>query len=137
MLGCVAKPVRRAVRGYFWIANEFNDRSCKRLTVTRLYEQAVLAIPQNLRNVAYLCGDDRTAAGESLTQDDRRRFGAQRSYHHHIARRINVGCVPAVSGHNDFVGQSGLIDGVPYVDAAFQNPRALAYNREASIRTFL
>jgi len=66
-------------------------------TVTRLYEQAVLAIPQNLRNVAYLCGDDRTAAGEGLTQDDRRGLGAQRSYHHHVARRINVGCVPAVS----------------------------------------
>ena len=125
------------MRSQVWIVNEFHDRVRQRLSVTRFDKQTVLAIAKNLRNITDFRRDDWTSTGESFTQDDRRRFGSKGSNNDHVARCINVGCVPAISSHNDFIGQSGPIDCVPYVDAAFQNPRALAYDDEAGIRTLL
>ena len=54
----------------------------------------------------------------------------QRGNHYHIACCVNVGRIPAIAGHDDFVGQSGLIDCIPYVDPAFQNAGALTDNHE-------
>src|SRR6266496_419732 len=137
MLGCVAKTICCAARGQFWIINKFHDRGRHRLTVTRLNEQTILAILNYLWNISYVCRDHGTAAGEGFTQDYRRCFGASRSNHNHVARRVNAGRVPAISRHDDFVGQSGLIDRVPYIDAAFQNPGALTYDDEAGIGAIL
>src|SRR5437868_5309931 len=101
MLGRVAQTVRRAARGEFWIANKFHDRRGERPSVTRFDEQTILAMLNDLRNIAYFRSDDGTAAGESFPQDDWRRLGAQGSYHHHVACRINVGGVPTISCHYD------------------------------------
>src|SRR5450759_578979 len=109
MLGRIAKTIRCATRRQFRIVNKFRDRSRKRLSVTWFNEQTVVAMLDDLWNIPYFRSDDGAAAGESFTQDDRRGFGAQRGNHYHVAGCINVRRVPAISRHNDLVGQSSLI----------------------------
>src|SRR6266699_3576570 len=46
---------------------------------------------------------------------------------------INIGRVPPISGHNDLVGESGAVDCVSYIDAAFQNAGALTNDDEARV----
>src|SRR6266581_7430997 len=101
MFGCVAKTIRCAARSQVWIGNEVHDRVHQRLSVTRFDKQTVLAIAKNLWNITDFRRDDWTPTGESFTQDDRRRFGSKGSNNNHVARCINVGCVPAISSHND------------------------------------
>src|SRR6478752_183103 len=135
MFGCITQRVRCAPASQFWIVDEFHDRIRQRSTVTRFEEQTVVAMLNNLWYVAHFCGNQRTAARESFAQYNRRRFGVQRSDHYHVARRVNVRRVPAISSHNNLVRQSGLVYRVPDVDAALQNPRSLANDDEARIGT--
>ena len=60
----------------------------------------------------------------------------QGSNYNHVARGVNVRRVPSISGHDDFLGQSGALDGIPYVDAPLQQTRALTDNDKACIGTF-
>ncbi len=124
------------MRREFRIGKKFQDRSRQRFAIARLYEQTVLPVLDNFWNIAHFCRDDGAPAGERFTQNDRRRLSVQGRNHHHVARGINVGRVPAVSGHDDFLGQSGAIDGIPYIDAALQQTRALAHYDKACIGTF-
>src|SRR5437762_10496799 len=137
MLGRMAKTVRCAMRGEFWIANKFQDCRRKRLAIPRINEKAILPVLDNFWNVANLRRDDGAAAGESLTQDDRRCFGAQRCNHYHVACGVDVRCIPTISRHKDSVRQSGAIDRVSYVDAAFQLAGSLAYDDETGVGALL
>ena len=100
-------------------------------------EQTVLAIANNFWNISDFRSDDRPSAGESLTQNDRRRFGAERRNHYHVTRCVNVRRIPAIASHDNLVGEAGTIDCVPHIDSPLQNPGALPDDDEARIWTFL
>ena len=125
------------MRRQFRIGNEFQDRRRQCLSIPRFNEQTVLAMANNFWNIAHFRSDHGSSAGESLTQNNWRGFGAQRHNHDHVACGVNIRRVPAITSHDDFVGKSGAIDCVPHIDAALQNPGALADDDETRIGTFL
>src|SRR5262249_48288741 len=56
---------------------------------------------------------------------------------YHVACCVYLRRVPAISSHDDFVNETGVINCVPHIDATFQNPRALADDDKSRIGTFL
>src|SRR6187399_3420205 len=53
ILGYVAEALRCAMRRQFRIENEFEDRRGQSLSIARLNEQTVLAMPNNFWNIAH------------------------------------------------------------------------------------
>src|SRR5437764_14014284 len=137
MLGRVAQSICCTLRGQFSVGNEFENgvRNC--LAVAWLDEKAIVSVLYNLRNIANVCGNNRTPAREGLTQHDRGGFCAQGSNHYHVARCVNVRRIPAIARHDDLFGQSGAIDCIPHVDPALQYSGALSYDDKARVWTLL
>src|ERR1700730_610885 len=106
MFASVAQPVRRTVGGQFLIGKKFENSSGERLAVPWLDEQSILPGLDNFGNVAHFRCYNRAAAGKSFPKNDWRRFSTQRCDRHHVASGENIGCVPAISYHEDFGRQS-------------------------------
>src|SRR5262245_40288179 len=94
-------------------------------------------MPDDLWNIAHFGSDHGSPTSESLTQNNWRGLGAQRCNHNNVARCVNLRRIPTITSHDYFVAKSGAIDCVPHINAALQNPGALADDDETRIGTFL
>src|SRR5581483_578104 len=133
MLSGVAEAISGTVRCQLRLAEEFQNGARKRLTITGLNKKPILPVLDDFGYVAHLCCDDWASAGESFSQHDRRRFGAQGSDHDHVTCGVNIGCVPPIACHDDLIAESGAVDRVSYIDPTFKNTGALTNYHEARI----